>query len=170
MRRTLLLLSLFAATACTAKPAATPDSTVMADTGQGGAMMAQNTDDAKAAIVKVRDGWKAAADKKDNVTVASYYTDDAEFVGSDGPPAKGRAAIEKAFGTAFPMTMSTTIDSHDLQVQGDMAYDYGEYTQEINPPKAKPKTEHGYYVVVLRRQADGAWKIVRHVSTVPPTM
>jgi uncharacterized protein (TIGR02246 family) len=170
MRRSLLLLSLAAGAACTSKPATTTDSAAMTDTGAAAATTAQSADDAKAAIGKIRDGWKAAADKKDNATVASYYTDDAEFVGSDGPPAKGRAAIEKAFGTALPMTMSTTIDSHDLQVQGDMAYDYGEYTQEINPPKAKPKTEHGYYVVVLRRQSDGSWKIVRHVSTVPPTM
>ncbi len=170
MRRSLLLLSLFAGAACTSKPATTTDSAAMTDTGVAAATTAQSADDAKAAIGKVRDGWKTAADKKDNVTVASYYTDDAEFVGSDGPAAKGRAAIEKALGTAFPMTMSTTIDSHDLQVQGDMAYDYGEYTQEINPPKAKPKTEHGYYLVVLRRQPDGSWKIARHVSTVPPTM
>jgi uncharacterized protein (TIGR02246 family) len=142
----------------------------MGNIGAVAAITPQSADEARAAIRKIHDGWEEAADKKDGVTLANFYADDADYVSSGGPPVKGKAAIQKALAMALPMTTSTTLDSKDQQVEGDMAYDYGEFTRQFTPPQAKSQVQHGYYLVVLRRQPDGSWKIVRHVSTVPPTM
>lgn len=168
MRGQMILLSLLAAAACTAKPAATTDSAATADTSRKAANTAQNTDDAKAAIGKIRDGWKDAANKKDSVTVANFYTDDAELVGTDFPLAKGKDAIRHSFAQSFPVSTVKSIDSNDTGVSGDVAYDYGEFTQEVTPPGQKTQTIHGYYLVALKRQSDGTWKIVRQVDTTPP--
>jgi uncharacterized protein (TIGR02246 family) len=165
MRRPLILLSVFAVAACTSKPAAT-DSAKAADTGMA-ANAAQTSGDAKAAVDKIRDGWRDNANKKDTAAVANYYADDAVLVESGQPVATGRSAIQHMFAQQFPVSNTKSIDSKDFQSSGDLAVDYGEYTLEVTPPGQKAQTEHGYYMVELKKQSDGTWKITRHVSSVP---
>jgi uncharacterized protein (TIGR02246 family) len=168
MRRPLILLSFFVAAACAPKPAATTDTTTAVDTGRAGANTKQSVDDAKAAIGKARQAWQDGANKKDSMAVANLYTDDAEFVGPQGPPAKGKDAVRHGLAQSFATSSVKSIDSHDTQVSGDVGYDYGEFTQDVTPPGQKAQTVHGYYLVGVRRQADGSWKIARHVSVIPP--
>jgi uncharacterized protein (TIGR02246 family) len=169
MRRSFLLLSVIVTAACNPKPAASVDSTAMADSSKAAANNAQSMDDAKAAIGKVRDGWKDKANNKDSAGVADYYTDDAEMVGTEIPLAKGKDAIRHSFAQSFPISKINSIDSRELVVDGNMAYDYGEFSQDVTPPPAgKTQNIHGYYLVVLRKQADGSWKIAKHIATTPP--
>lgn len=53
-----------------------------------------------------------------------------------------------------------------FDASGDLAYDSGHYSQDVTPPGGQPMKVSGHYVVVLKRQADGAWKIVQHIA--PP--
>lgn len=171
MRPTRLIPLLLALAACTkANPPASDTSVAAAgkDTTSA-ASPKQSEAEARDAIAKVRSAWKDAADRKDAASVAALYTDDATFVGTESPIATGRQGIEAALAKSFPVIKSTTIDSKELTVSGDIAYDYGSFTQEVTPPNAKPQTINGYYLVVVRRQPDGNWKIARHVSTTPPT-
>ena len=168
MRTSLSLLPFFlAAAACTTDKAGSTDSAAIS--GESMSAAAPADDNAtRAAIEKMRSDWKAAADIDDAKTVAGMYADDAAFVSGDSPPANGRAEIEKAFTQGFPVTKLESIDSKELVVSGDVAYDYGTYRQEVTPPNGKKQMVNGYYLVVSRRQSDGTWKIVRHVATVPP--
>ena len=169
MRRSLFLLSVIVTAACNPKPAASVDSTAMADSAKVASNSPQNMDDAKAAIGKIRDGWKEKANNKDSSGVADYYTDDAEMVGTEFPLAKGKDAIRHSFAQSFPISKINSIDSKELVVNGDMAYDYGTYSQEVTPPPAgKTQKMEGNYIVILKKQADGSWKITRHISTTPP--
>ncbi|CAN5219741.1 hypothetical protein BH23GEM2_BH23GEM2_11330 [soil metagenome] len=166
MQRRLLVLPLvFAAFACT--PA--EDTAVTADTAVPGDTAAARPDPAaaRAGIERIRDNWRSAAERDDAGAVAALYADDAIFVGTETAEVRGRAAIQEMFGQQFPMSTVSRIESRDLTVSGDMAYDYGEFTQQITPPNAPGQTINGHYLVVLRRQNDGSWKIVRHVSTTP---
>lgn len=166
MQRRLLVLPLvFAAFACT--PA--EDTAVTADTAAPGDTVAARPDPAaaRAGIERIRDNWRSAAERDDAGAVAALYADDAIFVGTETAEVRGRAAIQEMFGQQFPMSTVSRIESRDLTVSGDMAYDYGEFTQQITPPNAPGQTINGHYLVVLRRQNDGSWKIVRHVSTTP---
>ena len=94
--------------------------------------------------------------------------DDATFVGTESPLAEGRSAIPSAFAQSFPVSNIESIDSKELVVSGDVAYDYGTFRQVVTMPNAKPQTINGHYLVTLKRQGDGTWKITRHVSTTPP--
>jgi ketosteroid isomerase-like protein len=42
----------------------------------------------------------------------------------------------------------------------DLAYGTGSYSMTMTGPDKEPATEMGHYVVVWRKGADGAWKVV----------
>lgn len=168
MRTSLGLLPfLLAAAACTTDKAGSADSAAMAGDAMSAAAPADDNA-TRASIEKMRGDWKAAADKDDAKTVAAMYADDAVIVTSDSPPANGRAEIETSLARGFPVSKLESIDSKELVVSGDIAYDYGTYRQEVTLPSGKKQMVNGHYLVVSRRQPDGTWKIVRHVATVPP--
>jgi len=100
--------------------------------------------------------------------VAALYADDATFVGTETPLATGKAEIQKSLAQSLPISKLESIDSKETVVNGDVAYDYGTYKQEVTPPGGKTQTVSGYYLVALKKGSDGVWKIVRHVSTTPP--
>jgi uncharacterized protein (TIGR02246 family) len=118
-------------------------------------------------IEQLRDQWRAAADRGDAAGLAALYADDATFVGPMVRERSGRNAIQQTWTEQLPISTVTRIESRDLQVSGDLAYDYGEFTQQVTPPGAQQQMMNGHYLVTLRRQADGNWRIVRHISTVP---
>ncbi|HYN79963.1 MAG TPA: SgcJ/EcaC family oxidoreductase [Gemmatimonadaceae bacterium] len=159
-----LLILVFAVTACSKTDTPAADTSGATATATAPA----NDDAAKDAIGKIRSEWMAAANRKDSAAVAAYYADDATFVGTETPLAEGRAAIHSAFSRSFPVTTLESIDSKELTVSGDVAYDYGTFRQVVTMPNAQPQTINGHYLVALKRQGDGSWKITRHVATTPP--
>ncbi len=120
------------------------------------------------AVGSLRDQWIAAAERDDAAAVAALYADDAVLTSPQNPRAEGREAIQAAFARDFPMGSDLEIRSSRTEVSGDLAYDYGEYSQRVTPAEGEPMDVSGEYLVVLERQADGSWKITRHVSFVRP--
>lgn len=164
MRVSGLFILVFAVAACSKADTSSADTSGATAT----AMAPANDDAAKEAIGKIRSGWMEAANRKDSAAVAAYYADDATIVGTESPLAEGRAAIQSGFAKSFPVSRLESIDSRELVVSGDIAYDWGTFKQQVTMPNQKPQTIDGYYLVVLKRQSDGSWKITRHVSTTPP--
>lgn len=159
MRSRWLLVLLLPVIACDTgarQTAVTDDTLQLADAGE-----------ARSQIERVRSDWIAAAERDDAATVAAMYVEDAVMVGTGSPPARGRQAIQAALAQEFPTSRNLSVESHDLTVSGDLAYDYGEFSVQVTPPGGRARTESGHYVVVLKRQPDGSWKIVRHLSTMP---
>lgn len=138
-----------------------------ADSSAAGATAADTTSGV-AAVAKVRQAWADGAHNKDAPGVAAMYTEDAVLVGSDQPLTSGRSAIQAALEKAFPMSHGLQINSENTDVSGDLAYDFGTYAQELSPPGGKTTVVGGAYLVVLKRQSDGSWKIVRHMTATPP--
>jgi uncharacterized protein (TIGR02246 family) len=168
MRKSLSLLSLLlAATACSMGNKATTDSTIAAGDSTKSAMPADDNA-TREAVGKVRSTWKDLADKKDSAGVAALYSDDAVLVGTNIPPANGRAEIQTRLGQMFGASSVGSIDSKETVVSGDVGYDYGTFHQTITPPKGKAMEVDGTYIVTLHKQADGSWKITHHMSNVQP--
>lgn len=163
MRIMTLALTAIAIAGC-AKTGSTPADT----TAASGTAASASNEDVTASIAKLRDAWVDAAKKKDAAAVASMYTDDAVLVGADAPLTTGRAAIQEAWSKFFPILTDLTVTSEKTESSGDLAYDYGSFTQHLSPPNAKPLETAGYYLVVFKKQSDGSWKIARHLSTIPP--
>jgi uncharacterized protein (TIGR02246 family) len=126
------------------------------------------SDSAAAAVAKVRDDWAEGSHTQNAVRVASLYSEDAVMVGSDQPLASGRSSIEAALAKAFPISHGLKINSENTDVSGDLAYDFGTYSELVQPPGGKETIVGGAYLVVLKKQSDGSWKIVRHMTVTPP--
>jgi uncharacterized protein (TIGR02246 family) len=167
MRKVLFCL-LAVATACTANKSSSADSAKASGSDSTAAVAANDEGAGRDAIGKIRSEWQAAADRKDSTAVAALYADDAVLATSGAPVATGKAEIEKTLGRMVNLTKFEKIDSKDLVVSGDNASDYGTFSDEVTLPNGKKAKEDGYYLVTLRKQGDGSWKITHHVSTTPP--
>jgi uncharacterized protein (TIGR02246 family) len=121
----------------------------------------------EADMTRVRDAWVRAALAGDAATVAALYADDARMVGGTGEVAEGRQAIQETLATGFEGISGLEVNSTDVVLGRDVMTDMGTFTQTFRTPDGQEQTVSGQYVVVLRRQADGSWKLVQHLSSVP---
>ena len=103
--------------------------------------------------------------------VADLFTDDAVAALGNLPLSQGSAAIEAALQQRIAMGDSPQVDIHDVYTMelGDgWAIDSGWY--EITATgEAGPVGQSGAYINLVRRQADGSWKIHWLVSNAQPT-
>lgn len=84
----------------------------------------------------------------------------------------GKAAIKAKYAKIFPqVTLKIAITNREVTVAGAWAYSRDTYTLSVTP-KAGGKTSltDGKYLTILRRQANGPWKIYRDIfnSNAPP--
>jgi ketosteroid isomerase-like protein len=88
------------------------------------------------------------------------YTEDAIQLPPNQAAVQGKAAIQ-AWEEAFPPFSNFQAQSLEIGGQGDVAYDRGTYSMTMTPPGAASIEDHGKYLTILRKQADGSWKISR---------
>jgi uncharacterized protein (TIGR02246 family) len=117
----------------------------------------------EAAIRKAAQDWDAAGQAKDLDRFMAFYADDAVLMLEASPDFTGKPAIREVFGAMmqdpnFKLTFSTL----DVVVAraGDLAYETGRYDFTISDANQQPARQIGHSVVVWRKQADGAWKVV----------
>jgi ketosteroid isomerase-like protein len=117
------------------------------------------------AVKDVEVAWAKDAALKDPVRFASYYSAmDAVGLFPNSSPVTGRDDLQGVlatmmadpnFGLSFQGTRA------DASRGGDLVYTVGTYSLTMSDPKnKKPVTDHGKYMTVYKRQADGTWKAV----------
>ena len=53
-----------------------------------------------------------------------------------------------------------TVNWQDIQIHGDLAYEWGINRQKIEfPPPKKPSEGNGKILLILKRQQGGSWKV-----------
>jgi len=122
-----------------------------------------------AAITQVRDGYAAAFKAVDAAGIAALFEADGQMMEAGLPTATGTAAIEAAMKTAFGMMTrgDTIITPEKTDVVGDLAYEVGTFKSTATMTGGEMMTDEGRYLVVLRRQADGSWKLVATIGNSP---
>lgn len=106
---------------------------------------------------------------KDWAGWAGDFTEDAILMPPNGDPVMGPAGI-KAWAEAFPPFTDFKVTLEEVEGRGDLAYGRGTYSMVISPPGAPaPIPDHGKYLAIYRKQADGSWKASRDIfnSNVP---
>jgi uncharacterized protein (TIGR02246 family) len=159
MRYLTMLIALSLSTAC--QPASKAEtSTEGAETA---AVPAGLSSEDEAAIRAVDSAWGRAASAGDADALTALYTSDATLLPPNEPAARGNAVKEynanmaKAFSGPFELTTEA------VEGRGDLAYSVGTYRATLTPRKAGAKplpTDEGKFLEVLKKQADGSWKIV----------
>ena len=122
----------------------------------------------RAALNKVRDDFVTAFNAADAPNIAATYSEDAVLMPQNQEPVTGRTAIEtyyKSLHTQVNAKISLT--SQEITMIGeDSAFDRGTYLLSITPKKdgGTAMEDAGKYLVILERQPDGTWKVVRDID------
>ena len=108
---------------------------------------------------------KAHADA-DAAAVAALYDENGARLSRNGQYARGREAITEAVAAGFDRVgpMKVGIQTLDLWVVDDQAYETGKWSFTYTPPEDERRTIRGRYVTVWKRQADGGWRILADVD------
>jgi len=122
------------------------------------------TDADRTAIQQNHDAFAKGVNAKDFATPASMYTDDGAMLPPNGVAVQGRQAIQKWMGE-FPPISEFKLEAVDVDGRGDVAYARGNYSMTLSPPGIAPIRDHGKWVEVWRKQADGSWKMRWDIST-----
>ena len=127
-------------------------------------------------LTATRNSYQEAFNAKDLDALVARYTDDAYLLLPDQEMIQGTDAIRQ-----FLEYQIETLKMQDLVLTavstygvGDLAYHVGTSSQQVTPPGATdPVTIKGKYLVVLKKDASGAWKlsavaVIPDASSAPP--
>ncbi len=131
--------------------------------GESGAAPAGLSAEDEAAIRAIDAEWARASSAGDANAVAALYASDATVLAPMEPIRQGEAAKKFLVDMTNSFSGSTELTTTAVEGRGDLAYAVGMYRATLTPKKAGAKplpTEEGKYLEVLKKQADGSWKIV----------
>jgi ketosteroid isomerase-like protein len=106
--------------------------------------------------------WSKAAAAKDVDGTVSYYSDDASLLPPNAPLATGAHAIRAIWASLLGPDGSLSWQANKVEVarSGDLAYVLGVYQMTQKNAQQKTAADHGKFVEVWKKQADGKWKAV----------
>jgi uncharacterized protein (TIGR02246 family) len=138
----------------------------MADNNSIGGEARSFVDD-RQAIQQLMADWNAAVRAKEVGALTAMVTEDAVFLPPGFPPIRGKQAVERMYTGFFPQFSSVeqTAIVEELEVAGDWAFAWGSETLTLVPQTGgSPIHMQGKGMTILRRQADGSWKIARGIN------
>ena len=118
-------------------------------------------------IRQLVDSWIAASKAHNLPALMGMMTDDVVFMTA------GRAPFGKAeFAADVERTKGIAIDARaevqEIEVFGPRAYIRNHVRVVLTSPGQAPKPVSGYAMSVLRKEADGRWRIARDANLVMP--
>ncbi len=118
-------------------------------------------------IRKLIDAWIAASNGRNLPALMDMMTDDALFMTPGRAPfgkAEFAADVERMKGVAI----DARAEVQEIEVSGPRAYIRNHIQVELTSPGQAPKRMSGYAMSVLRKEADGRWRIARDANLVRP--
>ena len=119
-------------------------------------------DDEKA-IRQVVETWMTASRRGDTATVLSLMTDDVVFM-VPGQEPFGKEAFAKASQSMSDTRLEGTSEILELQVLGDWAFIRNRIDLTIIPSGGEQSQKSGYTLTLLRKDADGNWRLARDAN------
>ena len=110
--------------------------------------------------------WSKDAGAKDVDKTVSYYAEGAVVMPPNAPSAKTRETIRstwKELLTSPGAAISWKATKVEVAKSGDLAYVSGTYEETMTDASGKSVQDHGKYVEVWEKQADGTWKVVADI-------
>ena len=100
--------------------------------------------------------YNEAFNRGDAAGCAAFFTEDVILMAPDQPMTRGKKAFEEIYQSRMDKSSGGTHSNKLVEygVEGDLAYQVGTFAiTGTNPP------EQGKFLNILRRQADGTWKV-----------
>jgi uncharacterized protein (TIGR02246 family) len=120
------------------------------------------TDDERA-IRELLTTWFDATKRGDTQTVLDLMTDDAVFMVPGREPF-GKETFQRTSDDMKGVRIDGTSDIRELRVLNDWAYMRTHITVTMRPPESAPVTRSGYTLTILRKEADGKWRLARDAN------
>lgn len=119
-----------------------------------------------APVNAVRDQYASMYNSGDVSGLGALYTDDAVVMNNNQPAAIGKEAIlQRAQGMIEQFDVNISITPGDTQMMADLAYEYGTFSLTLTPKAGgDPMQNEGNYLVILKRGADGSWRLHREIG------
>ena len=120
-----------------------------------------------AGIQKLHQADIAATLTRDSEALTALWDDDGVLLQPGQPAIVGRAAFRAFLKRSFEKSPSAKVvkyapDIRDVQVAGDVAYEWGYFESIVRSSEQEPPTTfRAKFVRILRRQTDGSWKFTR---------
>ena len=93
----------------------------------------------------------------------NLYTDDPIVMPPNSPALHGKEVI-KRWMTAFPRVTEAWFTGDEIVGAGDLAFVRGRYSFTLQIQGAPgPIEDHGKFIEIRKRQADGSWPIFREM-------
>lgn len=90
--------------------------------------------------------------------VAELYTENAIEMPPDMPSREGRAAIRAAYAAEGGVPQAFTVTSAEIDGLDGLAFDRGTWSWTgVIAAEGEPVTLTGKYIMIARKQQDGAW-------------
>jgi uncharacterized protein (TIGR02246 family) len=119
-----------------------------------GAGVAPHDPGSRQAIESAVRKYVAASNEGDAEALANLYADDAMLLPPDHEPIQGRAAIGAFWRQGTDQGLEVT--TLTVEVDGNIGYLVGQYHL---PATDEEPADSGKYVMCLKRQRDGSWKL-----------
>lgn len=119
----------------------------------------------------LQEAYVAGYGNADAAGLAALFTEDG-VLSPPLSPALDRAGIEAMYSAIFESGVPAALEvmREDYVISGDMAIGWGSFQVTFTPADAEPFSASGRYGSVLKKGADGTWKLFRHMFNyeVPP--
>ena len=115
------------------------------------------------AIRQVVETWMTASKSGDVSTIVNLMTDDVTFM-VPGEEPFGKEAFAAAAKGIGQMKMEGTSEILELQVLGQWAFIRNRIEIMLTSPDGNKTRRSGYTLTLLRKEADGQWRIARDAN------
>ena len=118
-------------------------------------------------IRELIDSWIAASNARDLPALMGMMTDDIVFM-TPGRAPFGTAEFAADVERMKSVAIAARVEVQEIEVSGPRAYVRNHIRVELTSPGQAPKRMSGYAMSVLRKEADGRWRIARDANLVMP--
>ena len=103
--------------------------------------------------------FEEAIARGDAAACAAVYTEDAEILPPDSPAMTGKQAAQGLWQSIIDMGVKgISLQTLELEEMGDRAVERGAVTIDIQGEGGQTTQASAKFIVLWKRQADGAWK------------
>jgi uncharacterized protein (TIGR02246 family) len=113
------------------------------------------------------DSWIATSNAHDLAALLDMMTDDVVFM-TPGQPPFGKAEFAAQSEAMKSAAIEAKADVQEVEVFGPRAFVRNYIRVQVAPPGQTSKRMSGYAMSVLRKGADGRWRIARDANLVAP--
>jgi uncharacterized protein (TIGR02246 family) len=119
----------------------------------------------ESAIRELVDTWMAASRAGDIAAVLDLMTDDVLFM-TPGTEPFGKEQFRAAAESMRYVKMDGRAEIREIEVLGDWAWIRNHIDLTVTPAAGEPARRSGYTLTILRKSADGKWRLFRDANLV----